>query len=605
MNRPIADYALIGDTRTGALCSTDGSIDWLCLPRFDSDPVFGRLVDPTSGGSFAITPEGIRHVRRSYVGNSAVVETTWQTDTGRLRLRDGMVLDVQTALRPTVLLVRQLHCLDGDARVRICYRPRWGLPGREPRVARRSGTIVCTWGSLALGLQVAPHVDLEPARDTIVTLHAGQTLAFAVGAADGSPLVLTPPDLVGDLLAESLRWWDGWAAGIRYDGPFRDMVVRSLVTLRLLTFSPSGAPVAAPTTSLPEWPGGIRNWDYRFSWPRDASIGLAAFLAVGKAEEARSFLAWLLHASRLTRPKLGVLYSLYGKPPRPEREIWDVAGYRNSRPVRIGNGASQQHQLDVYGWLVDTSWSLVEARQRLDSATWRVVAGLADFVADRWPAPDAGIWEVRDTQAHYVHSKLMGWLALDRALRIARTHPTGRKRLHRWQAERAALAADIRHRGFDDARGCYVRAYGRRDVDAALLVLPVLEFEPPGSPRTAGTVAAIRRELDAGDGLLYRYPPGDDGLDGGEGSFLACSFWLVQALAHLGATEEATDLFDRLCRRGNDVGLLSEEVDPESGELLGNFPQALSHAALVQAALALQRTERQGPGVRNAASSAP
>ena len=605
MDRPIADYALIGDTRTGALCSRDGSIDWLCLPRFDSEPVFGRLVDPEGGGSFAVTPVDIRNVRRGYVGDSAMLETTWQTGTGRVRLRDGMVLDVKRDLRPAALLVRQLDCLSGQARIRIDYRPRRGLPGGEPRVTRQSGAVVCTWGSLALGLQVFPHVDVEPGRDTVVTLHAGETVTLGLGAADGSPLVLMPPERMGDLLHESTRWWENWAAGIRYTGPFRDMVVRSLVTLRLLTFSPSGAPVAAPTTSLPELPGGIRNWDYRFAWPRDASIGLAAFLAVGKDEEARSFLAWLLHASRLTRPKLGVLYSLYGKPPPPEREVWEVAGYRASRPVRISNGASQQHQLDVYGWVVDTSWSLVDAGHRLDSETWRVVAGLADFVAHHWREPDAGIWEVRDAQAHYVHSKLMGWLAVDRALRIGRTHRTGSRRRRRWQMERDALAADVRRRGFDAGRNSYVRAYGRHDVDAALLFLPVLEFEPAGSSRMAGTIAAIRRELDAGDGLLYRYPPGDDGLEGGEGAFLACSFWLVQALARMGKTDEAAALFDRLCRRANDVGLFAEEVDPGSGEQLGNFPQALSHAALVQAALALQRSQCHDPGVRNTASNAP
>ena len=307
MDRPIGDYALIGDTRTGALCSSVGSVDWLCLPHFDSEPVFARLIDPEHGGSFSITPAGIQATSRRYVGDSAILETTWHTESGVARLRDGMVLDVQEDLRPPALLVRRLECLDGQARVRIGYQPRRGLPGRPPRVTRRSRAIVCTWGSFAVGLQVDPGIDLEPGRQTVVTLESGQALTFALGVAAGSPLVLVPVERVGDLLAESARWWQDWAAGIRYGGPVRDMVVRSLVTLRLLTFSPSGAPVAAPTTSLPESPGGIRNWDYRFAWPRDASIGLAAFLAVGKHEEARSFLSWLLHASRLTRPRLGVL----------------------------------------------------------------------------------------------------------------------------------------------------------------------------------------------------------------------------------------------------------------------------------------------------------
>jgi GH15 family glucan-1,4-alpha-glucosidase len=351
--------------------------------------------------------------------------------------------------------------------------------------------------------------------------------------------------------------------------------------------------VAAPTTSLPEGIGGVRNWDYRFSWPRDASIGLAAFLAVGKDEEARSFLHWLLHAGRLTRPRLQVLYTIYGKPGPREVELHDVTGYRASRPVRIGNGASAQHQLDVYGWVLDAAWLLVRAGHKLPSETWRALSGLADFVAAKWQEPDAGIWEVRGEEAHYVHSKLMAWLALDRALRITESHGVRAQRIHRWANERSALGEQVRAKGFDPSLGSYVWAYGSKELDASLLVLPLLEFDEPGSERVRGTVASIRRELGGAHSLVYRYRPGTDGIEGGEGAFVPCSFWLAQALARLGHVEEAAESFEHLLALSNDVGLFPEEIDPSSRTHLGNFPQAFSHATVIQAALAIHEASRR------------
>jgi GH15 family glucan-1,4-alpha-glucosidase len=585
---PISDYALIGDTRTAALCSSEGSIDWLCLPRFDSNPVFGRLVAGETGGSFSIAAAGAQRVARQYREGSAVLETTWQAATGSLTLTEGMVLDVSGRLIPQVLLVRRIRCNAGRADVRICFAPQLGLEGTPPHISHRGGILVCDWGALAVSLQSVPATGLVPAIERVVSLGQGETITFAMGVAHRSPLVFVKPDAAYRLLEETDRWWQDWSEDVTYAGPFRDAVVRSLITLRLLTFSPSGAPVAAPTTSLPEAVGSVRNWDYRFSWPRDASIGLAAFLAVDKDEEARSFLHWLLHAGRLTRPRLEVLYTIHGKPGPPEQELWNVTGYRGSKPVRIGNGASTQHQLDVYGWVLDAAWLFVRSRGRLYGEIWRALAGLADFVANRWRWPDAGIWEVRGKPRHYVHSKLMAWLALDRALRISEFHHTRAGRVQRWMAERDALAAQIRDEGFDRGLGSYVWAYGSRELDASLLILPILEFEEPRSTRLRGTLEAVRRNLDAGGPLLYRYRAGMDALEGKEGAFLPCSFWLVQALARVGQVEEAVKMFGDLLALSNDVGLLPEELDPSDKSHLGNFPQAFTHATVVQAALAIQ-----------------
>jgi GH15 family glucan-1,4-alpha-glucosidase len=594
---PIADYALLGDTRTAALVASDGAIDWLCIPRFDGQPVFARLVGGPAAGTFRLGPAGAGTVSaRRYRPASATVETTWDTPGGRLTLTEGMVAEAGGRLLPATLLVRRLSVSGGPVEVVIHFDPRLGPHHRRPRSRHRGEVLVCTWPGTAIAVHTSPHVAVEPGRPVTVTITPGQPLIVAVGVADREPLVYVSPAAAWAALQADERRWQAWCADIDDGLPQRDAVVRSLLTLRLLTYSPSGAPVAAPTTSLPEELGGTRNWDYRYAWPRDASIGVGAFLGVGKHDEARRFMAWLLNATRLDRPRLPVLLTLHGRHPGGERQLPGWPGYAGSRPVRVGNDAAGQHQLDGYGWVLDAAWLMTRAGHRLYGETWRAMAGFADTVAARWREPDAGIWEIRGDRAQHVHSKLMAWLALDRALRIAEHHRTSARRRRRWTTERDTLAAEITAHGFDPAKGSFTRSYGSTDVDAALLVLPLLGIEPATSGRIRTTIDTIRRDLHAGGPLLYRYPPGQDGLPGTDGAFLPCSFWLVQALGKSGRPADATELFDALIQLSSPLGLYAEEFDPADHHHLGNFPQALTHATLVQAALALRDAEGQASG---------
>jgi GH15 family glucan-1,4-alpha-glucosidase len=585
----LADYGLLGDTRTAALVSADGGIDWLCAPTFDGDPVFGALLGGPEAGTFRAGPAlpAERLVRR-YRPHTATLETVWASDGGgTLTLTEAMVAEVSGRLLPTTLLIRRLEANGAPAEAAVVLDPRFGEHHLRPRV-RRGQHLVCEWGALAMSLGCSGGLRVEPGTTTVITVEPGRPVVMVLALAYAEPLIWVYPETAWELVEADEARWREWTSGISEDVPFREPVVRSLLTLKLLTYSPSGAPVAAATTSLPEDPGGIRNWDYRYAWPRDASIGIAAFLALGKDGEALNFLNWLLHASRLQRPRLPALLTLTGGHVPRERTLQNWPGYLGSAPVRMGNGAAHQHQLDGYGWVLDAAWNLVRQGHRLNSETWRAMRGFTDLVAQRWPDPDAGIWEIRADAAHHVHSKIMGWLALDRALRIAASHRISARRRLRWEGARDAVATDIRAKGFDTARNTYTRSYGSGDLDSALLILPVTGFEEPGSARVRGTVDAVWTELSAGYPFLYRYPPGQDGLPGDEGAFLPCSFWLVQALALTGRAAEAADMFEALLGAAGPVGLFSEEIDPATGTLLGNYPQALTHAALVQAALALR-----------------
>jgi GH15 family glucan-1,4-alpha-glucosidase len=495
--------------------------------------------------------------------------------------------------------VRRVECTSGEVDVEVVFDPRCGLPGKKPKAGRRGRALVCEWGSLALVLQAFPGDPPQPAVPATTRLRQGQTLTLVATLADRTPAVLLPELDAIELIAETDRDWRRWSAAIDYWGAFRPAVLRSLITLRLLTYSPSGAPVAAPTTSLPERVGGDLNWDYRYAWPRDAGIGSGAFMAAGRTQEAQAFLRWLEIASRLTLPRMRVLYTLDGTPGHRERELRNLSGYRSSLPVRVANAAAEQHQLDVYGWVVDTAWHLASMGSQLDGPSWRMVRSLADFVARSWRQPDAGIWEERGPLRHHVSSKLMAFVALDRAVRIARGRNEDLRRALKWEHERDSLAIEVREHGWDEEVKTYTAAYGSDDLDASLLLLGMSELEDGRPDRIIGTVNAVRERLSAGGVLVYRNLPPDGPPE--EGAFLPCTFWLVDALARVGRVAEAEQMLADAVAFGGELGLLSEEIDPSSGEMLGNHPQALSHSTLVAAALSIEAAKASGtrPGSRH------
>jgi len=588
----IGDLALIGDTRTAALVDARGRVVWLCLPHFDGEPVFATLLAGPDGGDFELGPAGNAEVvRRAYRPASTLIETTWRVDGAELVATDGMVSSVAGGLFPTFCLVRRLEARGHGVQCTLRFDPRFGAERRSPRARRTAAGLACADGGTALSVSTSDDLGVGLASAVRFTVDPGRPLTVVLTAAHRGPLTHVAPETAWRALLEDEARWRSWSADIDFDGPFRTAVERSLITMRLLTYSPSGAPVAAATTSLPEELGGARNWDYRHAWPRDASIGIAAFLGAGLDEQARAFLYWLLHASRLDRPRLPPLLTIHGCHAPPEREVaWP--GYADSRPVRFGNDARDQHQLDNYGWVIDAMWLLVRGGHGLYAETWRAGRGMAGLVAEQWREPDAGLWELRGRPQHHVHSKVMAWLALDRALRVAERHRTPASQRHRWAAERDAIGADVVANGIDHDRGVFIRAYGRRDLDAALLGLPLIGLEPPDSPLLANTIDAIRSELGAGGPLLFRYVPGDDGLAGGEGAFLPCSFWLAQALAVTGRVDDAVEVFEQLLPYGGPLGLFAEEADPATGALLGNHPQAFTHATMVQAGLAIRDATR-------------
>jgi GH15 family glucan-1,4-alpha-glucosidase len=588
---PLRDYAAIGDGRTVALVASDGSIDWLCLPDLDSPTVFAAVLDAARGGSFRLAPAGQFTTERRYVPETNVLETTFVAEEGVVRLTDAMLLP-GNGLAPARELARRVEGLSGRVPMRWRIEPRFAYGSRTPRLGRRGVTPVATDGRQAIALSSwaagEPTVDTSSISGDFIS-RQGETALLVLSGAHQEPLVLPRRADVESRLEATVAFWRDWAAERAYGGPWREAVTRSALALKLLIHAPSGAIAAAPTASLPEQIGGERNWDYRFCWVRDSAFTLEALMQLGCPSEAGAFFWWLLHASQLTHPRLRVLYRLDGGTRAPETEL-DLSGYCDSQPVRVGNGAVDQRQLDVYGDLLQTAWLYGRAAKGLDRETGHRLAETADLVCEIWRQPDCGIWEVRSEPRHFTHSKMMCWVALDRAVRMADAGWLPRSHTARWGAEASRIRDFVETRCWSDELSAYVRSAGSRELDASVLLGALMDYRGAHDPQMIATIDALRRELGRGS-LLYRYS-GEDGLRGGEGTFLCCSFFLVDALARAGRIDEAADTMEELIGLANDVGLYAEQVDSETKDFLGNMPQGLVHLSLINAAVSLDKAER-------------
>jgi GH15 family glucan-1,4-alpha-glucosidase len=604
---PIRDYALIGDCRTAALVSLGGSIDFLCLPRFDGAAVFAALLDSGRGGRFLAAPAGESRSRRRYLGRSNGLETIHETAGGVLRTVDVMSVageaDRRRETAPEHEVLRCLECVTGEVEIEIGCDPRLPWGSGVPRLRRR-GALGITWelGDQLLALRSEVPLSPDPVRPGAwgrEKLAAGERRFVSLSSVTAEPAVFLPLGAAAAArLARSLTWWEDWSAGCRYAGPWAEEVLRSLLTLKLLTYAPSGAVVAAPTTSLPEEIGGSRNWDYRYCWLRDTSWTLTSFFDLGLPAEGEAFFSWLLYATRVRSAPhlriLNVLYDVYGRTRKGEREVPWLEGYAGSRPVRLGNGAARQLQLDVFGEVVLAAYEYVERGGILDPLEGRLLRQLGDTVRRLWREPDEGIWEKRSGRFHHTYSKAMCWVALDRLLGLA-GRGLVRLPVAGYERDRAALRQVIETEGWNERLGSYVDVLGGDDVDASLLLLGLRGYDDPArSPRLLSTLAVVRRRLER-DGLLYRYPAGSDGLPGGEAAFGICSFWLTEFLARAGRLDEAKSSFGHALGYANDLGLFAEEIDPRSGAALGNFPQAFTHVGLITAALAIAAAMGQAP----------
>ncbi|MFF9164375.1 glycoside hydrolase family 15 protein [Streptomyces longwoodensis] len=588
MQPRIEDYALIGDEQTAALVGPDGSVDWLCLPRFDSGACFARLLGDEDNGHWRIAPKGVRGpcTRRAYRPDTLVLDTEWETDEGVVRVTDLMP---QRDVAPD--LVRIVEGVRGRVTVRSTLRLRFDYGAVIPWMRRADGHRVAIAGPDAVWLRTEPPVRTwgeDFGTHSEFTVAEGERVAFVL---TWHPSHHPRPPLVDpfEALRTSVEDWRAWAARCTYDGPYRDAVVRSLITLKALTYRPTGGIVAAATTSLPEQLGGVRNWDYRFCWLRDSTLTLGALLAAGYHEEAEAWRNWLLRAVAGDPADLQIMYGLAGERRLPEAELPWLSGFAGSAPVRIGNAAVEQLQLDVYGEVMDSLSLGRRAGLSPRPHVWSLQCVLMRWLDENWRQPDEGLWEVRGGRRQFVHSKVMVWVAADRAVRALEEHPELRGDPDRWRALRDEVHQEVCEKGYDPERNTFTQSYGSRDLDASLLLIPRVGFLPPDDPRVVGTVDAVRDELGHG-GLVRRYTTDGatvDGLPGDEGTFLVCSFWLADALHMTGRTKEARELFERLAGLANDVGLLSEEYDPVAGRHLGNFPQAFSHIGLVNTALTL------------------
>jgi GH15 family glucan-1,4-alpha-glucosidase len=584
----IEDYALIGDTQTAALVGIDGSIDWLCLPRFDSAACFASLLGTPENGRWLVAPRRSRRAkRRQYLPSTLVLRTEWETSTGTV-----WVTDFMPPRDELPNLVRVVEGVKGSVDMRTELVLRFDYGRLVPWVRRVGGDLCAVSGPDAVCLRSSVPVHGEGLKTRgEFTVREGEMETFVLSWHPSHRPPHEPPH-AGGALEQTVRWWRGWCGRLRYDGAWKQELRESLMILKAMTYGPTGGVVAAPTTSLPEHIGGVRNWDYRYCWVRDAAFSLWALHVGGYTDEEHAYVEWLMRAAGGDPAALQVLYGPAGESRLPEFEIPWLAGYENSKPVRVGNAAATQFQLDVYGEVLDTLHLAQQFGTGEDHEAWSLAKHLVEFVVDHWQEPDEGIWEIRGPRRHFTHSRVMAWVALDRAVRAIEKFGMDGP-LEHWRRVRRQIKDEVLEKGFDTKRNTFTQYYGSDELDASLLMIPLVHFLPATDPRMRGTITAIKRDLMA-DGFVKRYPTaaGVDGLPPGEGAFLACTFWLVDNLALIGELEEATEIFKRMLALRNDVGLLSEEYDSRRKRLVGNFPQAFTHVGLVNSAYNLDRARK-------------
>ncbi len=595
----IEDYALIGDMQTAALVCRDGTVDWLCLPRFDSHAIFAGLLGTEEHGFWRLGPahaadaEPPTAARRSYRGDSLILESEWDTPRGTVRVTDFM-----PPRDGAPQLIRIVEGVTGRVPMRSALRMRFSYGRVVPWVHKHEGRTVAVAGPDSVWFDT-PCETYGKALTTYAdfTVAPGDRIAFTISwePSHKRPPALPEPE---QALEATEEFWRDWVDQCTYHGPYREAVVRSLITLKALTYAPTGGIVAAPTTSLPEEIGGVRNWDYRYTWLRDAAITLSSLLRTGYREEARAWREWLLRAVAGDPENLQIMYGIAGERELGEAELDWLPGYENSGPVRVGNGAAHQLQLDVYGEVTEAlHLAHMTGLSRNDYASLLQLK-LIRYLEDHWDQPDEGIWEVRGPRRHFVHSKVMAWVAVDRTIKLIESGDADGP-LEKWRELRDDIHRDVCEKGYDKERNTFTQSYGSRELDASLLLIPQMGFLPPDDKRVIGTIEAIQRELSTSDGFILRYPTsgedaGVDGLEGDEGAFLACSFWMADDLAMIGRVDEARKLFERLLALRNDLGLLAEEWDPRLQRQVGNFPQAFSHVPLIDTALRLTASGAYG-----------
>lgn len=591
----LRDYTLIGNSRAAALVSSYGAIDWCCLPEFDSPALFAALLDKEKGGHFSIQPEGNYSSSQRYLTDTNVSEIVFETDEGTVKLLDAFTAQTEAqkseALHPDHEILRCVEGISGTVTMRLEYEPRiyYGKLAPELKNYKHLG-IHCTFQENIYTL----HATLPPEQLIVdatkatasFKIHAGERVLFALAYCSQSPAVIPELKQTGwDRMLQTITFWKNWISDCNYNGLYKENIKRSALILKLLSHAPSGAIVAAPTTSLPEITGGERNWDYRYCWLRDASFTVRALVKLGFITEAHAYLSWILHATRLTQPKLQVVYSVFGHATLKEKTLDWLNGYKNSKPVRIGNGADKQFQLDVYGEVLDAIYAYAPFVAP-DRSTRKFALGLGEIICKLWHKPDNGIWEIRSSLVRHTHSIVMAWVGLDRLIKLAENHNWQDAPLEKYRQVRAAISATIEQQGYNTNIQSYTHTLNGDKVDASLLTLSLTGYCDPAAPRMVATTNLIMERLLEND-LLYRYRSITDGLKGEEGSFVICNFWLAENLARSGELEKAIHIFETTLQHASPTGLLSEEIDLHTHELLGNYPQGFSHIGLINAALAI------------------